>query len=68
MAHRSPDRLHGVDAARGLALAGMFAVHLLPATDPDGTPTWAEEIGLGDVEAAFDRMHRGEVLRSVVLF
>ncbi|MBE9372994.1 S-(hydroxymethyl)mycothiol dehydrogenase [Saccharopolyspora sp. HNM0983] len=25
-----------------------------------------EEIGLGDVEAAFDKMHRGEVLRSVV--
>jgi S-(hydroxymethyl)mycothiol dehydrogenase len=28
----------------------------------------SEEIGIGDVEAAFDRMHRGEVLRSVVLF
>ncbi|MEY9895614.1 S-(hydroxymethyl)mycothiol dehydrogenase [Catenulispora sp. MAP12-49] len=27
----------------------------------------SEEIGLGDVEAAFDRMHRGEVLRSVVI-
>jgi S-(hydroxymethyl)mycothiol dehydrogenase len=27
-----------------------------------------EEIGLGDVEAAFDKMHRGEVLRSVVIF
>ena len=27
----------------------------------------SEEIGLGDVEAAFDRMHRGEVLRSVVV-
>ncbi|HEY6932773.1 MAG TPA: S-(hydroxymethyl)mycothiol dehydrogenase [Marmoricola sp.] len=26
-----------------------------------------EEIGLGDVEAAFDKMHRGEVLRSVVV-
>lgn len=26
-----------------------------------------ETIGLGDVEAAFDRMHRGEVLRSVVV-
>ncbi|MBO9705917.1 MAG: S-(hydroxymethyl)mycothiol dehydrogenase, partial [Arthrobacter sp.] len=25
-----------------------------------------ERIGLGDVEAAFDKMHRGEVLRSVV--
>ncbi len=26
-----------------------------------------EEIGLGDVEAAFDRMHTGDVLRSVVI-
>src|SRR5690349_3877736 len=28
----------------------------------------SEEIGLGDIEAAFGRMQRGEVLRSVVLF
>jgi hypothetical protein len=28
----------------------------------------SEEIGIGDVEAAFEKMHRGEVLRSVVLF
>ena len=27
-----------------------------------------EEIGLGDVEAAFAKMHGGDVLRSVVLF
>ncbi|MEV4732227.1 S-(hydroxymethyl)mycothiol dehydrogenase [Saccharopolyspora sp. NPDC049426] len=27
-----------------------------------------EEIALGDVEQAFDKMHRGEVLRSVVTF
>ncbi|MCW2780443.1 MAG: mycothiol-dependent formaldehyde dehydrogenase [Marmoricola sp.] len=27
-----------------------------------------EEIGLDDVEAAFDRMHTGDVLRSVVVF
>jgi S-(hydroxymethyl)mycothiol dehydrogenase len=27
-----------------------------------------ETIGLDDVEAAFDKMHRGEVLRSVVVF
>jgi S-(hydroxymethyl)mycothiol dehydrogenase len=26
-----------------------------------------EEIGIGDVEAAFDRMHSGDVLRSVVI-
>ena len=28
----------------------------------------SEEIGLGDVEDAFEKMHRGEVLRSVVVF
>ncbi|HKG51674.1 MAG TPA: S-(hydroxymethyl)mycothiol dehydrogenase [Actinomycetales bacterium] len=27
----------------------------------------SETIGLGDIEAAFDKMHRGEVLRSVVV-
>jgi len=27
----------------------------------------SERIGLGDIEAAFDKMHRGEVLRSVVV-
>jgi S-(hydroxymethyl)mycothiol dehydrogenase len=27
----------------------------------------SEKIGIGDVEAAFEKMHRGEVLRSVVL-
>jgi S-(hydroxymethyl)mycothiol dehydrogenase len=27
----------------------------------------SEEIGLGDVEEAFDKMHRGDVLRSVVV-
>lgn len=27
-----------------------------------------EKIGIGDVEAAFDKMHRGDVLRSVVVF
>ena len=26
-----------------------------------------ERIGLGDIEAAFEKMHRGEVLRSVVV-
>ncbi|MDQ6641920.1 MAG: S-(hydroxymethyl)mycothiol dehydrogenase, partial [Actinomycetota bacterium] len=27
----------------------------------------SEEIGIGDVETAFEKMHRGEVLRSVVI-
>jgi S-(hydroxymethyl)mycothiol dehydrogenase len=28
----------------------------------------SEKIGVGDVEAAFDKMHHGDVLRSVVVF
>ena len=28
----------------------------------------SEEIGIGDIEAAFERMHHGDVLRSVVIF
>ena len=28
----------------------------------------SEKIGIGDVEAAFDKMHHGDVLRSVVVF
>jgi S-(hydroxymethyl)mycothiol dehydrogenase len=28
----------------------------------------SETIALDEVEAAFDKMHRGDVLRSVVLF
>jgi len=28
----------------------------------------SEEIGVGDIEAAFDKMHQGDVLRSVVIF
>jgi S-(hydroxymethyl)mycothiol dehydrogenase len=27
-----------------------------------------EKIGLGDVETAFEKMHHGDVLRSVVMF
>ena len=36
------DRLRGIDAARGLALLGMMATHLLPTfeSNADLTPTW----------------------------
>ncbi|BAS08300.1 hypothetical protein AHiyo4_17220 [Arthrobacter sp. Hiyo4] len=35
-------RLRGIDAARGLALLGMMATHLLPTfeANADLTPTW----------------------------
>ncbi len=37
-----PGRLYGIDAARGLALLGMMATHLLPTfeSNADLTPTW----------------------------
>ncbi|WP_127782696.1 heparan-alpha-glucosaminide N-acetyltransferase domain-containing protein [Rhodococcus sp. X156] len=35
-------RLNGIDAARGIALVGMMAIHALPDFDPDtGAPTWS---------------------------
>ena len=33
-------RLIGVDAARGLALIGLMVVHILPAENDDGSPTF----------------------------
>jgi S-(hydroxymethyl)mycothiol dehydrogenase len=42
----------------------LIDLYLQGRLDLDGFVT--EEIGLGDVEAAFARMERGEVLRSVV--
>lgn len=40
---RTKGRIVGIDAARGFALLGMFAVHILPALAPSGeraTVTW----------------------------
>jgi len=43
----------------------LVDLHLQGRLDLDAFVT--ETIGIGDVEAAFDKMHRGEVLRSVVV-
>ncbi|UVI36850.1 heparan-alpha-glucosaminide N-acetyltransferase domain-containing protein [Brevibacterium spongiae] len=43
----------GVDAARGFALIGMFAVHLLPAAHSDGSPTLVWQILAGNAAALF---------------
>lgn len=48
----SPKRLLGVDAARGLALIGMMAVHVMPATS-DGEVTRAHLIASGRSSALF---------------
>ena len=47
------ERLAGVDAARGLAVLGMVAVHVLPTTTAEGGLTLAEQIAGGRSSAAF---------------
>ncbi|SDQ77232.1 heparan-alpha-glucosaminide N-acetyltransferase domain-containing protein [Quadrisphaera sp. DSM 44207] len=47
------DRLSGVDAARGLALLGMMAVHVLPETDAAGRVTAAHLLFSGRASALF---------------
>lgn len=46
-------RLTGVDAARGLALLGMVATHVLPPTGPDGEVTWPFLLLSGRASALF---------------
>ena len=46
-------RLSGVDAARGLAVLGMVAVHVLPTTEADGSPTLVEHVAGGRSAAMF---------------
>lgn len=40
-------RIVGVDAARGLALVGMIAIHVLPAVSEDGGPTLTWTVAAG---------------------
>ena len=46
-------RLLGVDAARGVALVAMMAVHLLPGIGADGGVSLAHELARGRAAAAF---------------
>lgn len=48
-----PSRIAGVDVARGIALLGMAAVHVLPLEDADGDPTWVEHVAIGRSAALF---------------
>lgn len=51
---KSTLRLTGVDAARGLALIGLIAVHILPEeTEATGDPTWSYLLFAGDSAALF---------------
>jgi uncharacterized membrane protein YeiB len=46
-------RLVGIDAARGLALVGLMAVHILPDATADGGPTLAWTLFNGNSAALF---------------
>lgn len=46
-------RLLGIDAARGVALLGMVAVHVLPAVNEIGEPTLAYYLSNGKAAALF---------------
>ncbi|MCH8562306.1 DUF1624 domain-containing protein [Nesterenkonia sp. YGD6] len=51
---RSTRRLVGIDAARGLALVGLMAIHLLPAWNEEtGEASWSWRIFSGDSAALF---------------
>jgi uncharacterized membrane protein len=46
-------RLAGIDAARGIALFGMMAVHVMDPVDPDGGPSLAWSLAAGKSAALF---------------
>lgn len=46
-------RFTGIDAARGIALVGMMAIHLLPAVSEDGGPSLAWTLFAGKSAALF---------------
>lgn len=48
-----PERLLGVDVARGIALIGMMSVHILPSLDRDGTASSAYQVAAGRASALF---------------
>jgi uncharacterized membrane protein YeiB len=50
---RSRARVAGIDLARGVALLGMFAVHVFDERLPDGSPTAAHEYLAGRALATF---------------
>jgi len=52
-ARRTDRRIVGVDVARAFALIGMFSVHILPTSGPDGSATTADVIASGRSAALF---------------
>lgn len=49
----STPRIAGVDVVRGLALLGMFSVHVFGAFEPDDSPTVAWQLAGGRSSATF---------------
>jgi len=56
VAASTKSRIVAVDAARGVALLGMFVVHVFPVFNRDGTPTVAWTLAAGRGPAAFALM------------
>ncbi|OFI36676.1 hypothetical protein BIU82_13030 [Arthrobacter sp. SW1] len=52
-ARKASTRLAGIDAARGVALLGMMATHLMPIFGPDRSPTWVGLVFSGRSAALF---------------
>lgn len=50
----STPRIAGVDVARGLALLGMFSVHVFGAFEPEDSPTVARQPAGGRSSPAYD--------------
>lgn len=53
MLRSASSRVVGVDVARGVALLGMVAVHVLPGEDDDGSPALTDLIAPGRSAALF---------------
>jgi Zn-dependent alcohol dehydrogenase len=62
-----PQQLQGVIVrSKGAPVEPMLIDHCLEGRLPLDAFV-SEDIGIGDIEAAFDKMHGGQVLRSVVV-
>ncbi|WP_420802510.1 heparan-alpha-glucosaminide N-acetyltransferase domain-containing protein [Streptomyces cavernae] len=48
-----PERIAGIDVARGVAVLGMLSVHVFDTFDRDGTPTVAWSVAAGRSAATF---------------
>jgi len=52
-AQQASGRLVGIDAARGVALVGMMAIHIMNPVSPDGDPSLTWDLAAGKSAALF---------------